>query len=551
MLMDNLPRLRGQPLAAKIAMLRKVGGHPHSIELLEGWLASGRVSDLLDDASLDGLLREQWEGYFLAALLARLAPAQRETLARLCIFRINLGDDVLAYAGVDDDAAVRAWLDLSLVQREQGAPAVDLPPEMAALLALLPEDERRQFEAQVSYSIHPLVREYLLGNMNEEEHRDLHLWAAAYHGRPFVEIARQAIARSGKTLTEEEIEEEARNGAVRYTVSRTDDMARALEWQQQLFAAAAYEPAGEIVSTVYDILARWGQRDRAKALLRGSIATREGAFGKAVAQGNLATLLTDEGKLDDALATYEAVYATFAALDARQQMAAALAQMSYVYQNQGKYPEAIEKSIEALAIWREIDDEEGQAISLHQLSILYRLSEDYATALARSHDAEALARKVGNEALVAATLHEQGLIYTDLAGVAGRAGQEAAAAGQRQQAFERFQQSLAIERRIGDEAGAGKSLGEIGKLLMDADEMSGAIAAFSEALEIARRLGDPVSTGIRLEFLGSVHERQGQYAAALEKFEQALALKRKYMTPQNQAITEANIARVRGKMGGA
>ena len=167
-------------------MMRKVGGHPHSIELLEGWLASGRVSDLLDDAALDDMLREQWEGYFLTALLARLAPAQREALARLCIFRINLGDDVLAYAGVDD-ATVRAWLDLSLVQREQGTPAVDLPPEMAELLDLLPEDERRKFEAQVTYSIHPVVREYLLGNMSEDERRDLHLWAAAYHGRPFVE----------------------------------------------------------------------------------------------------------------------------------------------------------------------------------------------------------------------------------------------------------------------------------------------------------------------------------------------------------------------------
>ena len=54
-----------------------------------------------------------------------------------------------------------------------------------------------------------------------------------------------------------------------------------------------------------DILARWGERDRAKALLRGSIDTLEGG-NKAVAQGNLATLLKDEGKLAEALATYEA-----------------------------------------------------------------------------------------------------------------------------------------------------------------------------------------------------------------------------------------------------
>ena len=56
-----------------------------------------------------------------------------------------------------------------------------------------------------------------------------------------------------------------------------------------------------------------------------------------MAQGNLATLLTDEGKLDEALATYEEVYATFAALNARQQMAAALSADASVYQDMGDY----------------------------------------------------------------------------------------------------------------------------------------------------------------------------------------------------------------------
>jgi tetratricopeptide (TPR) repeat protein len=79
---------------------------------------------------------------------------------------------------------------------------------------------------------------------------------------------------------------------------------------------------------------------------------------------------------------------------------------------------------------------------------------------------------------------------------------------------------------------------------------SSGASAFSEALEIYRRLGNPAKAGLILEFLGSVHERQGQYPAALEKYEQVLELKRKYMGPQNVAITEKNIARVREKMGG-
>ena len=90
MLMDNLPRLRHEPIATKLAVYRKVGGHPKSIELLEGWLASGKVTDLLADPSLDGMLAQQWADYFLRALLAQLTAAERDALARLCIFETAL-----------------------------------------------------------------------------------------------------------------------------------------------------------------------------------------------------------------------------------------------------------------------------------------------------------------------------------------------------------------------------------------------------------------------------------------------------------------------------
>jgi len=536
MLMDNLPRLREQPLKTKIALYNKVGGHPKSIELLEGWLASGRVTDgstelaevLLDDPSLDGLLAQEWEDYFLRALLAQLSPSEQEALTRLSIFRTRLDDEAFAYAGADA-ATVRHWLDLSLLQRER-------------------------IEGEELYSVHPVVREYLLGRVTEDERRQLHLWAAAYHGRPFVEMAERMV-RPGVTVTEEEINAFARDrdGVVGQMVRRTDDltqaraaMARALEWQHHLFQAGDYEAADDMVNAAWAVLARWGERDRAKALLRGSIETREG-FSKAVAQTNLATLLVGEGKLDEALATYQEVYRTFEALGAKQQMAAVLAQISIVHQSKGEIDKGIEKQAEALELRRSIGDEEGQAISLHQLSMLYMDQGDYATALARSQEAEKLNRSSGREHLLAGNLHGQGLILTDLA----RAAQsDEEGTTHRRAAFERFQQSLAINRRIGNEADAANSLGELGKLLQDAGQMREAIEAFTECAEIYRRTNNPAKLGIILEFLGSVHERQGQYAAALEKYQQALELARKYSSPQDVAIVEKHIARVQAKLRG-
>ena len=119
MLMDNLPRLRREPIATKLAVYRKVGGHPKSIELLEGWLASGKVTDLLADSGLDGMLAQQWADYFLRALLAQLTAAERDALAGLCIFETSLNQEAFDYAEIKPEW-VRRWLDLSLLQRAGG-----------------------------------------------------------------------------------------------------------------------------------------------------------------------------------------------------------------------------------------------------------------------------------------------------------------------------------------------------------------------------------------------------------------------------------------------
>jgi tetratricopeptide (TPR) repeat protein len=550
MLMDNLSRLRQEPLATKIAVYRKVGGHPKSLELLNGWLKMGRVTDLLDDDALDGLLQTEWEDYFLRALLDRLTPAEREALARLSVFETALDDDALAYAEVDAET-VQHWLDLSLVQRQRTDMPAHLPAELQALLDALPAAQRRRMQVQERYPVHPVVREYLLAQQTAADRRELHTWAAAYFGRPFVQAAREYLTQHATRTTEADIETLARGrrGVVGTWVRNTKDMPaaraamdRALRWHAHLFAAEAYDPADDIVNAVWAVLARWGKRDRAKALLRGSIVTLEG-FNKAVAQGNLATLLMQEGHLDEALATYEDVYATFEALEAKPQMAVALGQMGSVYEQMGNIDKAIEMQERSRSIHKERVDEENQAINLHQLSILHRMQGDLETALARSREAETLFRDLGIDAHVAATLHEQGIISVLMA----RAAEDDAEAARRKTAAERFQEAYEIARDIGDE-GAADSLGELGKLLRDAGQYTEAVAAFNEFTETHRRLGDPVKLGIGLELLGTVHEDQGQYIAALEKYRQALGLFKQYASPQQVAIEQQHIARVQAKL---
>jgi tetratricopeptide (TPR) repeat protein len=416
---------------------------------------------------------------------------------------------------------LRHWLDLSLIQFHH-----------------------TDRDGDARYTIHPVVRDYLLGRLDEEHVRALHARAAAYYGAPFVEAARQAVAQSGEARTGEAIESLARDrrGVVGDWTHQAQDMRRArwameraLAWGEHLFQAGQADTAGEIVTAVWLVLARWGQRDLAKALLRRSIATLEG-FDQAVAQGNLANLLQEEGRLAEALEIHEQLYETFAALDAKENMAVALTQMSNVHLLMGDYEQAIEKEGASLQIKRERGDEEGQAISLHQLSVLHMLKEDYQTALTHSQEAEKLNRKLDRQVGIALNLHQQGLIFNQT--------------DRRGEALERFSQSLEISRRrIRDESGAADSLGELGKLLMDAGQLREAIAAFSECLEIHQRHNDP-KMGIDLSMLGEIHEQQGEYPAALEKYQQARHIFQQVGMANEVRIAQQYIARVRGKMGG-
>lgn len=555
MLMNKLSRLRLEPRQAKIAMYHKVGGHPKTIELLNGWLKAGRVSDLLAHRQLDGLLTQQWEEYFLGRLLAQLSDDERVSLTRLSIFQTRLGDEELSYAGVGE-GLVQRWLDLSLLQRERGGDTV--AAQLAELLPMPPLAEQEKVVAQRqapdSYTVHLVVADYLLRQVSPEERKSLHHWAAVFYGQPFVQIARDYASRTGQTWTEEKIEEVARDkdGVVGQIVARTDDMdearvalARALAWQEHLFVAGEVKAAGQVVVAVYLILDRWGERDRAKGLLRRSIYSLEG-FHRAVVRGNLANILQNEGKLAEALAIHQELYETFAAIDAKQQMGASLSQIGTIYRLQGEINKAIEKQKESLKIKQEIKREDEQAISLHELATLHRMNKEYRAALDRNREAEVLARKVSNEALIAMTLHEQGLIYNEIA--------QTGVSDEKRRKYNRkavacFQDSLTIERDIGNEAGAADTLGELGKMLLSEGQINEAISAFAEVLATSRKLGDSGKVAATVGMLGVIHEQQGQYEAALTKYLEALTLQQQHGLLQDASITQKQIARIQIKLG--
>ena len=491
MLMNNLPRLQNEKLPDKLAAYKKVGGHPKTIELLEGFLADHTLAEVLSNEEIGEQLTQEWEQYFLRTLLEQLSEDERKRLAGLCVFSAAFGlDAVKAFDG--NLALMNRLRSLSLAQQEVPTP-----------------------EGKSRYSIHPVVREGVFSKLSKEDKDWLHLQAAEYYE---ARIKRQ----------------DARN--------EVEGMQLALEWRSHLFAAGFYEKAVKIVGQVWEILDRWGHRDLAKDLLRQSIVTLKSA-NKAVAQGNLATLLADEGRLDEALQTYEVVYQIFEALNTKQQMAAVLNQQGNIYRLQENYEQAIAKYEASLKINRGIENEKGQAISLHQLSMIYHIQggqaageatqQLYEKALQTSEEGIEIAQKLGNDQSTAAMLHQQGLTLIYLS--------------RRDEAYQRFVESLQIKERINDQSGKADTLGEIGRLLRDIGQLGKAVDAFNRALEIRQRLGYPQKIGISLEHLGIVHELQEEYDAALEKYGQALTLYRQYYQLGVPNV-ERHITRVRSKM---
>jgi len=246
--MDSLPHLCREPLPGKDELSSWVGGHPGTIELVDGCLEDLHLRNLLA-VPLDDPEAGRGEAICLRLLLEQLTRAERQALARVSSARTRFSADGLDAAGLEP-ATVRRWLDLSLLRPVRAGEAV-------------------------LYEVPSVVREGLQDEAEDVELRALHLWAAARCGRTYVEEARRHAAGAGRPRTELEIEEIARRETLLQAVHQTGDMALAygamldaLEWQRHLMAAGEVEAANEIVIAVWPILDRWGQTDRANELLR-------------------------------------------------------------------------------------------------------------------------------------------------------------------------------------------------------------------------------------------------------------------------------------------
>ena len=121
--------------------------------------------------------------------------------------------------------------------------------------------------------------------------------------------------------------------------------------------------------------------------------------------------------------------------------------------------------------------------------------------------------------------------------------------GRWQEAVELFEEALSILQAIGDRAGEGTMLNNIGFVYQSQGQSGSALERYQQALAILQEVGDRAGEGRTLNNIGSVHQGQGQYGLALERYQQALAILREVGGRAEEGTTLNNIGSVYRSQG--
>jgi len=288
---------------------------------------------------------------------------------------------------------------------------------------------------------------------------------------------------------------------------------RAFYWQEHLFALGKLEEAANITNSICFALARRGYAQIAKEMLARNVQKMDG-LQKVIALTNLATLLREEQKHQQAMRLYRQTLWPLIRLKAGMQLAAVFSEMSNIYRDRGQLLRALAFQELSRVLRRVLKDFKGQAICNNQLSILYRSLHWYGFALKSSKSAENYWRAVADEVNLAKTLITQGNLFW--------------AMHQPQPALRCFDESLEINTRHENIAEAASSLSGKARIFTALQDFAQAKSLLEEAIALRQRANDH-RIGIEYENMGSLYQAQGNLALALGWYEKALPYLEKYL----------------------
>jgi predicted ATPase/class 3 adenylate cyclase len=177
----------------------------------------------------------------------------------------------------------------------------------------------------------------------------------------------------------------------------------------------------------------------------------------------------------------------------------------------------------------------ARAKALNGAGRLARQQSDYPAAQALLNESLAIQRKLGDRRGIATSLNNLGLMAWDQ--------------GDYPSARTLYEESLAIRRELGDRWGIAVSLNNLGGVAFDEGDYVPARALHEESLAIRRKLSDRRGIASSLGNLGNVAYAQGHYPVSRALFEESLTISREVGDRQGIGFSLGTLGNVAAAQG--
>ena len=231
----------------------------------------------------------------------------------------------------------------------------------------------------------------------------------------------------------------------------------------------------------------------------------------------LGSLYEDSGNLDQARSYYTKI------LRADDKNLDTLLAMGRIEIKSGNPQQGLDPLDRARHLAIDLDNQEQQALILQATGIAYKLMNKPAEALRNYQDSMAINQKLGQKRGVAASLVEIAQVHL--------------MSGKPDAAISAYNEALKIRREIGAKKEAGDTLIEIGDFYLERGQPDQAMQAFKESLQIQRDAGDETYQALCLNNIANAYSQKGENEDALTYLQQALQIREKLNVPGDIAFT--------------
>jgi tetratricopeptide (TPR) repeat protein len=568
-------RRTAAPLADRMALNHRVQGHPVSLRLLAGRFgesvgplagfaatieAALRTAEQRTPASLADPERQATLYATMAYSVERLAPAQRETLRRVSVFRTpfpaELGVMVAADAENTGDPPADALRDASAALEALTAEGAERQIQELVRLGVLEMAERTTADAGLLfYDLHAMLRWYVAEMLPAPDEETFARYAAALAG-----VARRAyddFDRHGwlRLLVNSMVAD--LDAALPYLppparslmayhlaqpYQRIGLVRRALELYEEALELAIAEDNPHNVavtqSSMADVLMQMGKPNEAMALYKESLETKK-ALGDvreiAVTQSSMADVLMQMGKPNEAMALYKESLETKKALGDVREIAVTQSSMADVLMQMGKPNEAMALYKESLETIQALGDVRAIAVTQSKMADVLMQMGKPNEAMALYKESLETKKALGDVRAIAVTQSKMADVLMQM--------------GKPNEAMALYKESLETIQALGDVRAIAVTQSSMADVLMQMGKPNEAMALYKESLETKKALGDVRAIAVTQSKMADVLMQMGKPNEAMALYKESLETQKALGDVREIAVTQSSMADVLMQMG--